>query len=86
MDGDIFGANGDLTQLTAHAIAYSTSTALQGQGNLYPAFASHVPGFAQRYTALTRIIHTPQTCFPSLPESTELVVWASSRRGMNNPG
>src|SRR5262249_37754157 len=29
--------------------------------------------------ALARIIHTPQTCLPSLPESAELVVWASSK-------
>jgi hypothetical protein len=54
VDGHIFVANGDLTQLTAHALAYSTSTGLHGDGNLYPAFARHVPHFPALYDALPR--------------------------------
>ncbi len=54
VDGHIFVANGDLTQLSAHAVAYSTSTALQGDGNLYPAFARHFPDFALLFAALPR--------------------------------
>jgi hypothetical protein len=54
VEGHIFVANGDLTQLTAHALAYSTSTGLQGDGNLYPAFARHVPEFPALYAALPR--------------------------------
>jgi hypothetical protein len=54
VDGHIFVANGDLTQLTADAIAYSTSTELRGDGNLYPAFARHVPDFPALYAALPR--------------------------------
>src|SRR6516225_6366856 len=52
MDGHIFVANGDLTQLTAHAVAYSTSTALQRDGNLYAAFARRFPDFARHYAGL----------------------------------
>src|SRR5689334_9661642 len=54
MGGDIFVVNGDLTQLTAHAVAYSTSTALGAGGNLHPAFAHHLPDFARLYAALPR--------------------------------
>jgi hypothetical protein len=54
VDGHIFVANGDLTQLTAHAVAYSTSTALRPDGNLYPAFARHVADFPALFNALPR--------------------------------
>ncbi len=55
MGGHIFVANGDIAQLTAHAVAYSTSTALAGDGSLYPAFARHFPDFAKLYAALRRL-------------------------------
>ena len=46
MDGQVFVAPGDITQLAAHAVAYSTSTQLGGFGAMYPAFRDHIPGFA----------------------------------------
>jgi hypothetical protein len=52
--GHIFVAHGDLAQLTADALAYSTSTGLRPDGHLYPAFARHVPGFPALYAALPR--------------------------------
>ncbi len=52
MTGSIFVANGDITQLSADALAYSSSIFLTRDGNLYPAFARHVPGFAELYEAL----------------------------------
>ncbi len=54
MDGHVFVINGDLTQLTADAIGYSTSTALRGDGHLHPAFAKQVQGFRDRYAQLPR--------------------------------
>jgi hypothetical protein len=47
--GHLFIAPGDLTQLSADAIAYSASNSLGRDGNLYSAFASNVPGFADWY-------------------------------------
>jgi hypothetical protein len=41
VDGHLFVARGDITQLAAHAIAYSTSTGLGAYGALYPAFRDH---------------------------------------------
>ncbi|HEY7424647.1 MAG TPA: SIR2 family protein [Gemmataceae bacterium] len=54
MTGHLFIAPGDLTQLSAHAIAYSASNALGCDGNLYSAFAANVPGFADWYARLPR--------------------------------
>ena len=47
--GHLFIAPGDITQLSAHAIAYSASNALGRDGNLYSAFAANVPGFVEWY-------------------------------------
>jgi hypothetical protein len=47
--GHLFIAPGDITQLSAHAIAYSASNALGRDGNLYSAFAANVPGFVAWY-------------------------------------
>jgi hypothetical protein len=49
LKGHLFIALGDLTRLSAHAIAYSASNALGRDGNLYSAFAANVPGFAEWY-------------------------------------
>jgi hypothetical protein len=46
MAGHLFIACGDLTDLVADAIAYSTSTHLGGSGHLTTAFERCVPGFA----------------------------------------
>ena len=54
MKGHLFIAPGDITQLSAHAIAYSASNALGRDGNLYSAFAANVPGFASWYGGLPR--------------------------------
>jgi hypothetical protein len=67
MGGDIFVVNGDLTQLAAHAVAFSTSTALQGGGNLYPAFARHLPDFAPLYAALPRPCRVGDSFWLPLP-------------------
>src|SRR5262249_2508062 len=49
MRGSIFVAHGDITQLAAHAIAYSTSTALDNSGLLFSSFQANVPEFVERY-------------------------------------
>jgi hypothetical protein len=54
VDGHLFIARGDITQLAAHAIAYSTSTGLLAHGAMYPAFRDHVPGFADWFDGLSR--------------------------------
>jgi hypothetical protein len=54
MKGHLFIAPGDITQLSAHVIAYSASNALGRDGNLYSAFAANVPGFAAWYGGLPR--------------------------------
>jgi hypothetical protein len=46
MNNHIFIAHGDLTQLAVDAVAYSSSTHLTADGDLYPAFLKHVAGFA----------------------------------------
>lgn len=53
MQGHLFIAPGDITQLAADAIAYSTSLYFGHSGNLYPSFVEHVPGFAEAYGSLT---------------------------------
>src|SRR6185437_7419661 len=52
LKGHLFIAPGDLTQVSAHAIAYSASNTLGRDGNLYSAFAANVPGFASWYDRL----------------------------------
>jgi hypothetical protein len=45
VQGHLFIAPGDITQLGAHAIAYSASGYLGRDGNLYSAFQANVPAF-----------------------------------------
>ncbi len=73
MKGHLFIAPGDITQLSAHAIAYSASNALGRDGNLYSAFAAHVPGFAQWYDQLRRQQELPREVGEAfwMPLSTE---------------
>lgn len=54
MDGSLFIANGDVTQLSADAIGFSAATNLASNGHLYPAFVEHVPGFEDLYQRLPR--------------------------------
>ncbi len=54
MNGQLFIARGDITQLAAHAIAYSTSTALEGGGAMSPSFHHNVPGFKDWFAELGR--------------------------------
>jgi hypothetical protein len=49
MRGNIFIAHGDITQLAAHAIAYSTSTLLDTSGHLISSFQANIPAFVERY-------------------------------------
>lgn len=54
MPGQLFITPGDISQLTADAIAFSTSTSFAASGNLHPAFCAHVPGFAAAIEQLRR--------------------------------
>lgn len=45
VEGRVFIAPGDLTQIAAHAVAYSTSTHVAGYGDMYPSFSQQVPRF-----------------------------------------
>lgn len=71
MSGHIFIVHGDITQLAADAIAYSTSTALDTTGHLYSSFKKHLPEFIRRYRAEARG-HRPcevgDTLWVELPE------------------
>ena len=52
MKGHLFIAPGDITQFHAHTIAFSASSYLGCDGNLYSAFAANVAGFAEWYGTL----------------------------------
>jgi hypothetical protein len=52
--GHVFVAPGDLTQLSAHALAFSAGNGLGRDGSLYSAFEANVPGFATWYDGLRR--------------------------------
>lgn len=67
MDGHVFAVHGDLTQVRAHAVAYSCSTYLQPDGNLYPAFARRYPDFARAYAALSRPRELGEAVWIELP-------------------
>jgi len=54
MGGDIYITQGDLTQLAAHAVVFSTSPEMRGTGLLQSAFAAQVPGFSERFAKLRR--------------------------------
>ncbi len=52
MRGHVFVALGDLTRLSADAIAYSTDSGLRPDGQLASAFFANVPGFEALYEEL----------------------------------
>lgn len=54
MTGEIFVAQGDITQLDAHVIVCTTSPAMAGTGKMHPAFRQNVPGFAEAFADLAR--------------------------------
>ncbi|MFO0841582.1 MAG: SIR2 family protein [Gemmataceae bacterium] len=54
MAGHVFISQGDITQLSADAIAFSAANALLSNGNLYSSFDAHVPGFRDWYAELRR--------------------------------
>jgi hypothetical protein len=51
LPGHVFIAPGDLTQLRADVVVYSTSTAVRGSGYLYDAFAGRFPWFPKSLAA-----------------------------------
>lgn len=50
--GYVFIAHGDITQISASAVAFSTSSELEGDGWLYSGFQRNLPGFSDNYAAL----------------------------------
>jgi hypothetical protein len=85
VDGTIFVANGDIAQIGADAVGYSASTWLTPDGNLYPAFASHIPGFAELFAALPRPCHIGDTFWlplagPGQPRGVVVVAAAGGTR------
>jgi hypothetical protein len=54
MPGHVFIAPGDITQLSADAVAYSASNTFGRDGNLYSSFEANVPGFAPWYDWLRK--------------------------------
>src|SRR5262245_46704930 len=52
MNNHIFVAPGDITQVSADAIAFSSSNAFSRDGNLCSSFEAHVPGFADFFRGL----------------------------------
>ena len=60
MHGHVFVSPGDITQLAAHAIAYSASTLFGTNGSMYAAFRENVPGFEASFADLRRF-HSGRT-------------------------
>jgi O-acetyl-ADP-ribose deacetylase (regulator of RNase III) len=58
--GAVLVVHGDITMLTAHAVAYSTDWSLSEGGQLTRAFEAQLPRFADRYAAL-REAHEPRS-------------------------
>ncbi len=54
MNGSIFIVQGDITQLAADVVAYSTSTAFDTSGHLHSSFKKNLPEFVRRYRAEAR--------------------------------
>jgi O-acetyl-ADP-ribose deacetylase (regulator of RNase III) len=52
MRGEVLVVHGDITALSAHAVAYSTDRGLSEGGQLTAAFEAHVAGFLEGYAAL----------------------------------
>lgn len=61
--GAVLVVHGDITMLTAHAVAYSTDWSLSEGGQLTRAFETQFPGFADRYADL-RAAHEPRSLAP----------------------
>jgi hypothetical protein len=59
MTGHVFIAPGDITQLSADAIAFSASTYLSRDGNLCSSFEANIPSFGGWYANLRRSQTTP---------------------------
>lgn len=59
MSGHLFLAQGDLTQLTADAIAFSASSSLGRDGDLCSSFEANIPGFAEEYRRLRQRAGVP---------------------------
>src|SRR5262249_19079379 len=62
VDGHLFITPGDITQISAHALAYSASSYLGADGNLFSAFAQHVPTFGDWLAGVRRGLDSP--CAP----------------------
>jgi O-acetyl-ADP-ribose deacetylase (regulator of RNase III) len=56
----LFITPGDLTQLSAHAVAYSASSYLGADGALYASFAAHFPAFGPWYAERRRESQEPR--------------------------
>jgi hypothetical protein len=91
MAGHIFIVQGDITQLAADAIAYSTSTALDTSGLLFSSFKKNLPEFVKRYRVEARL-HRPcavgHTLWIELPGGQKprgvVVAAATGRSGVAN--
>jgi hypothetical protein len=59
VSGHLFITPGDITQISAHALAYSASSYLGADGNLFSAFAQHVPGFGAWLASVRRGFDRP---------------------------
>jgi hypothetical protein len=83
--GHLFVIHGDLTQLFADAVVYSTSRGLDGGGDLFSAFNRNVPGFGAALQALrdARPSLEPGQAFWILPPAKDIpgVVGAASTGG-----
>ena len=56
MQGHVFIAPGDLTQLSADAIAFSAANSLLTNGDLYSSFDANVPGECEKlHTAVAAV-------------------------------
>jgi O-acetyl-ADP-ribose deacetylase (regulator of RNase III) len=53
LENYLYIIHGDITQLRADAITYSTSKMIRGDGQLYASFRDRLPGFAQKFEALS---------------------------------
>jgi SIR2-like protein len=54
VENHVFVVHGDITQIQADALAFSTSGSFEPTGDLYSSFAERFPGFRQAYARLGR--------------------------------
>lgn len=95
MNGHVFIAPGDITQLAADAIAFSASSYLGRDGNLCSSFEANVPGFAAWYRDLFKAREAslpvgstfwlPLTG-PTRPHGVVVVVSTGSEQLADKPG